>query len=345
MIRKKLFISMFLATAAFATAQSTPGVGTGFGGLGRGPKPVQLGTSGNYVILGKTGISTTGTTTITGDIGVSPAAGSFITGFSLLAPPTTYATSAKVTGKVYAADYDSPTPSNLTTAVLDMGTAYTDAAARPFDYTEIGTGNIGGMTMAPAVYRWSGNVSIPSNVTLSGGANDVWIFQIAGNLSASSAVSVFLQGGALAKNVYWQVAGAVSLGTTSHFEGIVLAQTTIALNTGASANSRLLTKTAVTLDANNLVQPNTPVSISRNGHSGSKAAVRTLLVNLPGAKLSFPLAVGSVNHVSVVDVWGRTLWSKNLTAAPGVDQYQWNGITNNGSLLAPGVYHAVITHL
>ena len=341
-----LLVALTVFTAA--TAQTTtPGVGTGASGLGKGPSSVILGQSGQYVILAKTGISTTGTTAITGDIGVSPAAGSFITGFSLLAPPTTFATSAKVTGKVYAADYNSPTPANLTTAVLDMGTAYSDAAARPLDYTELGTGNIGGMTLAPAVYKWSGNVTIPSNVTLSGGANDVWIFQIAGNLSVSSAVNVFLQGGALPKNIYWQVAGAVSLGTTSHFEGVVLAQTAIALNTGASANSRFLTKTAVTLDANSVVQPNTPVSIARGLNNGKNLNasndIRTLIVNVPGKKLSFPLVAGTVNRVAIMDVWGRTMWAKTLTAAPGMDHYLWNGITTNGAHLAPGVYQAVIT--
>lgn len=91
-----------------------------------GPAFVNLGTAGNYVILAKSGISTTGTTSIVGDIGLSPAAASFITGFALTAPPTTFSTSPLVTGKVWAADYDPPTPANLTTAVSDMQTAFTD---------------------------------------------------------------------------------------------------------------------------------------------------------------------------------------------------------------------------
>ena len=340
MLHTKLFLSILLATTALTSAQSNPGVGTGVNGLGRGPAPVVLGTSANYVILAKTGISTTGTTAITGDLGLSPAAGSFITGFSLLAPPTTYTTSAKVTGKIYAADYASPTPANLTTAVLDMGTAYADAAARPLDYTEIGTGIIGGMTLAPAVYRWSGNVSIPASVTLSGGVNDVWIFQIAGNLSVASAVNVTLQGGALAKNIYWQVAGAVSLGTTSHFEGVILAQTTIALNTGASANSRLLTKTAVTLDANSVVQPATPTSIA-----GSKNSTRSFMVEGAGSRISFPLASGVKSRVSIVDLWGRTLFSTTVTPTSKTQNFVWDGRNNNGARVAQGSYRAMIKPL
>ena len=84
-----------------------------------------------------------------------------------------------MTGNVYASDYAVPTPANLTTAVSDMLTAYTDAAGRAADYTEVGAGNIGGMTLPPATYKWGTGVSIPTNVTLNGGPNDVWIFQIA----------------------------------------------------------------------------------------------------------------------------------------------------------------------
>jgi hypothetical protein len=95
-------------------------------------------------------------------------------------------------------------------------------------------------------------------VTLTGTATDVWIFQIAGNLTQANATRVTLAGGALAKNIFWQVAGAVSVGTTAHFEGIVLCQTLIAVNTSASWNGRLLSQSAVTLDQNAIVQPAAP---------------------------------------------------------------------------------------
>ncbi|MDB5105945.1 MAG: hypothetical protein JWP91_3634 [Fibrobacteres bacterium] len=234
---------------------TNPGPGTGLSGAGKGPSPVMLGKAGEYAILAKTGISTTGTTSITGNIGASPVAASYITGFSLNAPPSTYSTSATVIGKVYASDYDSPTPANLTTAVEDMMTAYTDAASRAPDYTELGAGDIGGMTLAPAVYKWSTDLLIPSDLTLSGGPYDVWIFQIAGNLTQNSGVKITLHGGALPKNIFWQVAGAATHETTTHFEGILLSQTAIILKTGATVNGRLLAQTAVVLDANTVVQP------------------------------------------------------------------------------------------
>ena len=209
------------------------------------------------MILAKSAISTTGVTVITGDIAVSPAAASYITGFSLVAPPTTSTTSPLVTGLVFAYDYNAPTPSNLTTAVNNMLTAYTDAAGRAPDFTEVGAGNISGMTLPAGTYKWSTGVLLTTNVTLNGGPNDVWVFEIAQDVTVANNATVTLAGGALPKNIFWQVAGGtgVALGTTAHMEGVILAAKAITLNTGATANSRLLAQTAVTLNANTVTQP------------------------------------------------------------------------------------------
>lgn len=244
------------ATTGPIAGTNIPGVGTGLGGAGKGPSPVVLGGAGNYVILANSAISTVPTSAITGNIGLSPAAASFITGFTLIADATNvFSTSSQVTGQIFASDYATPTPTNLTTAVGNMVTAYTDAAGRAPDYTELGTGNIGGMTLAPGTYKWSSGVSIPTSVTLNGGPNDVWIFQIAQGITQASGTQVILTGGALPKNIFWQVFGVVSIGTTAHMEGVVLSQTAITLATGASVNGRLLAQTAVTLDANAVTQP------------------------------------------------------------------------------------------
>jgi hypothetical protein len=222
-----------------------------------GPAPVNLGTAGDFAILSKSGISTTGNTIITGDIGSSPVALTYITGFSLTSDgDTTYRKSIYVTGKVYAADLTPPTPSKMTTAVSDMEIAYTDAAGRTNPYkTELGAGDISGLTLVPGLYKWGTGLLITSDVVLNGGANDVWIFQIAKGLTVNSGVNITLAGGALAKNVFWQVAEDVSLGTTTAFKGIVMSQTKIVLNTLASVDGRLLAQTAVTLDANVVTQP------------------------------------------------------------------------------------------
>jgi hypothetical protein len=187
---------------------------------------------------------------------VSPAAATFITGFSLTADPTNvFSSSPQVTGQIFAANFAVPTPSNLTTSVSDMELAYTDAAGRPASVTELGAGNIGGMTLAPGVYQWGTGLLIPSDLTLNGNATDVWILQIAQDLTISNGVRIALTGGALPKNVFWQVAGQISLGTTAHAEGVMLSQTAITLATGASVNGRLLAQSAVSIDGSTVVAP------------------------------------------------------------------------------------------
>lgn len=257
--------ALFLATLLVGCSDSTgpggnlspdaPGVGPGSGPGGHGPAPLTLGAAGNYVVLAKTAVSTVPTSAITGNVGVSPAAATFITGFSLtLGAGAAFATSAQVTGIVHAPGYAAPTPANLTAAIGAMEAAYTDAAGRVLpDHIELATGNIGGLRLPAGLYKWSTTVTIPSNVTLVGSATDVWIFQIAGGLTQSSGKRVVLSGGALASNVFWQVAGTVTIGTNAHLEGQVLSQTGISLGTGASANGRLLAQTAVTLASSTVV--------------------------------------------------------------------------------------------
>jgi hypothetical protein len=218
--------------------------------------PVNLRTAGTYAIVAKSGVSTVPTSAVTGNVAISPAAASYITGFALTADSTnTFSTSSQVTGKVYAANYTSPTPAKLTAAVSDMALAFTDAAGRAPDFTELGAGNIGGMTLVPGVYKWGTGLTIPTSVTLAGSATDVWIFQIAQNLTMASAKNIVLSGGAVAKNVFWQVAGSVDIGTTSHFEGIVMTHTSATLHTGASINGRLFAQTAVSIDGSTVTQP------------------------------------------------------------------------------------------
>lgn len=223
----------------------------------KGPAPVSLGMAGNYVILAKAGIDTVPSSNVTGDLGVSPAAATFITGFTLVADPSNvFSTSAQVTGKVYAANYAVPTPGNLTTAVSNMETAYTDAAGRTTpDFTELGAGDISGLTLVPGLYKWGTSVSINTNVTLNGGPNDVWIFQVGQGITQANGTRITLTGGALPKNIFWQSFGVVAIGTTAHFEGVILSQTSITLNTGATINGRLLAQTAVTLKSSTVTQP------------------------------------------------------------------------------------------
>jgi len=233
---------------------------------GLGPAPVDLGATtdpaaaGSYVLLAKTGITNvTGSSITGGNVGLSPAAASFITGFSLIADPTNvYSTSGSVVppGKIYASDYAAPTPSNLTTAILDMEAAFSDAASRTNpDFLNLASGEIGGETLVPGLYRWGTGVTIPTDVTIAGGADDVWIFQISNDLDLSTATSVILSGGALAKNIFWQVSGETTIHANAHFEGIILSQTGITLQTTASMNGRALAQSLIAIDDNAITAP------------------------------------------------------------------------------------------
>jgi Ice-binding-like len=212
--------------------------------------PVNLGTAGSFAVLTKAGVTNVPTSTISGDVGASPITGAAIR-----------VTCPEVAGTIYSVNAAGPAckvtnPTFLTTAVGDMEAAYTDAAGRTVpDVVNLGAGEIGGRTISPGLYKWGTNVSISTDVTLSGGPNDVWIFQIAGTLNEAPAKNVILAGGAQAKNVFWQSAGAVTIGTTAHFEGTILSQTMVAMNTGASINGRLLAQSAATLQQNAVTKP------------------------------------------------------------------------------------------
>lgn len=282
--------------------------------------PVDLGTSENYTILSKTGISKTGVTAVVGDIAVSPIDSTAITGFSLSVHASgQYSTSPAVTGKIYAPDYAAPTATKLTTAVGDMQTAYTDAAGRTLpDTTELGAGDISGLTIQPGLHKWGSGVLVNAGVTLSGGPNDVWIFQIAQDLTVGDGAIVHLTGGAVAANIFWQVGGEVTLGTTSHFEGILLVKTAIHLRTGASINGRLLAQTAVTLDANDVVPPAADRILKITSISRATDGLVTLTIrNTPGNELLVQHSPDLIN------------WTTFLTTTPAATPYT---ATHNAAL-------------
>ncbi|MDD3813865.1 MAG: ice-binding family protein [Desulfocapsaceae bacterium] len=250
-----------------------------------GQAPVNLGSAESFVLLAKAGITTTGVTKVTGNIGVSPIDSTAITGFGLILDSSgTFSTSSLVTGNIYAADYADPTPANLTTTISDMAIAYTDAAGRTLpDFTELGAGDISGRNLVPGLYKWGTGLLIDkTGVTLTGGANDVWIFQIAGNLTVNNAAIVTLAGGAQAKNIFWQVAGGtgVEIGTTVQFKGIILAEKGITFNTGATLTGSALAQTNITLIANTLTGP--PLSPDQPVFRFRDQPWRLLLMNRKG---------------------------------------------------------------
>jgi hypothetical protein len=225
-----------------------------------GPLLPSLGGASDFSILTKSGISTTGVTLVNGNIGVSPAAATAITGFGLIMDLSgEFSRTPIVIGKVYASNYAVPTPSKITTAISDMETAYTKAnnLVTPAPVVGLGAGNISGLNLAPGLYKWSTGVLIDPNttVTLTGGADDTWVLQIAGDLKVSSNAQVKLAGGAQAKNIMWVVAVKATLDTQANFSGNILTKELISLNNGAVVNGRLLAQTAVTLIGSTIIQP------------------------------------------------------------------------------------------
>jgi hypothetical protein len=187
-------------------------------------------------------------TSVSGNIGVSP--GSAITGF----PPGT------LTGTIDAGN------AAAAAAEADLQTAYTNLTGESGG--AILPADIGGQTLAPGVYKTTSaqpSLGITGNLTLSGPATGVWVFQIVSSLTTAAgapgvpASEVILSGGALSKNVFWQVGSSATLGTYSIFQGSILAQASVSVDTGATLDGRALALTgAVTLDTNTVTVPSCP---------------------------------------------------------------------------------------
>ena len=276
-------LMLTLAIALSAAVAGCGGSSGGGGGVSAATNPgsvcsgsgcVNLGTAGNYVILDEAAITYTpvatvsSTVKITGNVGISPNTAASMQGFALNLPAgSAYSTSTIVSGKVFSAGtaYAEPTPSNLVIAVANKNTAYTAAAGMATAGGGLaggtpgtacpGNGALGGLTLTPGVYTCSVALSIATgtNVTLSGAG--VYVIKTTQGLSQSASTSVNLTNGALPQNVFWQVAGGVSIGSSAHMEGVILSATNIALVTSATVTGRLLAGTGVAMDSNTVTQP------------------------------------------------------------------------------------------
>ncbi len=230
-------------------------------GISGASTPVNLGTTANFSTLAKTAITNVPTSDITGNIGASPVTGAAIDVTCGEITGTIYGSNAAYTGSGNVSCYKGTAPDNtlVGNAVLDMGIAYANTAGRVDpDFTELYTGILDNQVLVPGLYKWGTDVSIGAGgVALSGSATDVWIFQISGNLTQAANVNVTLTGGAVAKNVFWQVGGGAgaTLGAGAHFEGTIMAAKAIVLGNLATVNGRLLADSAVNLSANTIVKP------------------------------------------------------------------------------------------
>ncbi|MBZ9778425.1 ice-binding family protein [Psychroflexus sp. CAK8W] len=209
-----------------------------------GPQGIDLNSAGDFVVLSGSGISNTGVSTyLTGDVGSFPTA--TITGLD----------QTNVDGTLYTTA--SPI---VEQAKIDLTTAYNDGQSRTLNAISL-PGQLGGLTLAPGLYENSTSTGISGTgpqgiLTLNGTANDVWIFKMGSTLVTDPGTSIVLAGGAQAKNIYWIVGTSATLGTNSIFFGNILADISVTLNTGASLDGRLLTRTgSVELDSNIATKP------------------------------------------------------------------------------------------
>ena len=293
--------------------------------LATGPAPADLLSAKNFVLLSKTGITNTGshTTAIKGNIGTSPITGAALsTVFCSEITGTIYGVDAGYVGSgdvsCYAGNPPAENKTLVDNAVLDMGTAYADLAGRTIpDGTELYAGSIGGHNFTPGLYKWSSDVSILSDITLTGSATDVWIFQISGDFNVASAGSlatgkkVILAGGARASNIFWQVGGVTgaTLGTSSTFNGNILSAKAINLHTGSVLNGRALATTEITLDANPVTISTTlPGTLGGNSVEKTKSTATADGTFTNGWKYTFNITVPTnETHLSMkFDNWLRT---------------------------------------
>ncbi len=290
---KQILIGLVLAVALMAPAGPL---------VAAGPAPVNLGSAAHFTILAGAAITTTGGGIIQGDVGASPITGGAI-----------HLTQAQVDGTIYAVDAAGPAGSVIDAALLlkakgDLTTAYNDAAGRtptpsgPF--LNPGAGNIGGLNLIPGLYKFTGTASITgSDVTLTGGPDDVWIFQIAADLQVGSMVQVILAGGAQARNIFWQVGTSATIGTFALFKGTIMADQAIVMNTSSAIDGRALAFSAgVTFNGNTgeLPMPQAPVfsSISRTTTDSVTVVINTTPFFLVTLQSSLDLAPATWTTIS-----------------------------------------------
>jgi hypothetical protein len=203
-------------------------------------EPVILGDAAAFAVLAGSTVTNTGATVITGDLGLSP--GTSVGGF----PP------GILNGTLHIND------AMASQSKIDITAAYNDASSRTAMDIATVSGNIGGLTLTPGLYKSTSSLSLSSgDLTFDalGNPNAVFVIQVASSLTVTSGRKVILAGGAQAANIFWQVGSSATFGTTSVFRGTLIVMQSASFNTGARLYGRVLTRNgAVTMAGNTIVQ-------------------------------------------------------------------------------------------
>lgn len=240
-------LAMFVAFALPGAAQAAP---------------IDLATAGPFVVLGGTTVTNTGPSVLNGDLGVSP--GTELEGFEL---------PAVVNGVRHATD------EVAAQAQLDLTNAYNVAAGQAvLPQNDLSDTDLGERKLGPGIYRYNAAALLTGALTLDaeGDPNAQFVFQIGSQLTTESASSVLLVNGASPCNVYWQVGSSADIGTTTAFQGNLMALTSISLKDGATVLGRMLARNGQVSLINNVLTrplcatgPTTPPSDETPGGPGT----------------------------------------------------------------------------
>ena len=302
---KSLFMGIILAVIIMAAQQTL---------LAAGPAPVNLRSAAHFTILATSTTTTTGGGIINGDVGLSPGGSQGI-------PPD------KINGTIDNGDpIAAQAQLDLTAAIIASSPAQLPGGINAG--AELGT-----QTLVAGVYQSpSGSYDITGDLTLFGGPDDVWVFQMASTLTVAVSGRVILTGGAQARNIFWQVGSSATLGTSSVFEGTVMAYASITMNASSTLDGRALAQNgAVTFngDGGTLPPPAAPIftSISRT-HTNSTVVLNTspyFLVTLQSSPNLSP-----------------TNWTMIATNTPTTNSWNFTD-TNTMTTLPQRFYRAYIT--
>src|ERR1017187_8173648 len=236
---KQIFIGLVLAVGLMTPHRTL---------LAAGPAPVNLRSAAHFTILATATATTTGGGIINGDVGLYPVGSQGIP-----------------TNQIHGTVYNGDTNGIAAQAELDLTAAIIAASPAQLPGGINAGAELGSQTLVAGVYQSpSGSYGITGDLTLFGGPDDVWVFQMASTLTVAVSGRVILTGGAQARNIFWQVGSSATLGTSSVFKGTIMAYASITMNASSTLEGRALAQNgAVTFngDGGSLSIPAAPIFI------------------------------------------------------------------------------------